>query len=333
MASPLSGRILVTGGAGFIGSALVWALNQRGHTDIVVTDVLGTDEKWKNLVPLKFADYVDAADFRSRLAANPKAFGRFSCAFHLGANSATTERNASHLADNNYAYTKELAAWALAHETRFIYASSAATYGDGARGMDDKSDDLAALRPLNMYGYSKHLFDLHAQRQGWLRQIVGVKYFNVFGPNEDHKADMRSLVHKAFGQIQSTGQLKLFKSEHPDYKDGEQKRDFLYVKDAVEMTIHFAEKAPTAGGLYNLGSGEANTWLTLARAIFAALGKQPAIEFIPLPENLRGKYQYFTQADTSKLRDTGYARPMTPLAEAVRDYVQNYLLPAKKLGE
>lgn len=333
MASPLSGRILVTGGAGFIGSALVWALNQRGHTDIVVTDVLGTDEKWKNLVPLKFADYVEAGDFRSRLAANPKAFGRFSCAFHLGANSATTERNASHLADNNYAYTKELAAWALAHETRFIYASSAATYGDGARGMDDKSDDLAALRPLNMYGYSKHLFDLHAQRQGWLRQIVGVKYFNVFGPNEDHKADMRSLVHKAFGQIQSTGQLKLFKSEHPDYKDGEQKRDFLYVKDAVEMTIHFAEKAPTAGGLYNLGSGEANTWLTLARAIFAALGKQPNIEFIPLPENLRGKYQYFTQADTSKLRDTGYARPMTPLAEAVRDYVQNYLLPAKKLGE
>ncbi len=333
MPSPLSGRILVTGGAGFIGSALVWALNQRGLTDIVVTDVLGTDEKWKNLVPLMFADYVEARDFRSRLAADPKAFGRFSCAFHLGANSATTERDASHLADNNYAYTKELAAWALAHETRFIYASSAATYGDGSRGMDDKSDDLAALRPLNMYGYSKHLFDVHAQRQGWLRQIVGVKYFNVFGPNEDHKADMRSLVHKAFGQIQTTGQLKLFKSEHPDYKDGEQMRDFLYVKDAVEMTIHFAEKAPTAGGLYNLGSGEANTWLTLARAIFAALGKDPQIEFIPLPENLRGKYQYFTQADTSKLRGTGYARPMTPLAEAVRDYVQNYLLPAKKLGE
>ncbi|MBX3738005.1 MAG: ADP-glyceromanno-heptose 6-epimerase [Candidatus Didemnitutus sp.] len=333
MSSPLSGRILVTGGAGFIGSALVWALNRRGLTDIVVTDILGSDEKWKNLVPLKFADYVEAADFRARLAANDKSFGRFSAIFHLGANSATTERNASHLIDNNFNFTKELAAWALAHETRFIYASSAATYGDGERGMDDKSEDLAALRPLNMYGYSKHLFDLHAQRQGWLKRIVGVKYFNVYGPNEDHKGDMRSLVNKAFAQISATGQLKLFKSERPDYRDGEQKRDFLYVKDAVEMTIHFAEKNPVAAGLYNLGSGEANTWLALAHAIFSGMGRKPNIEFIDLPENLRGKYQYFTQADTAKLRATGYDRPMTPLRDAVHDYVQNYLTPAKKLGE
>ncbi|MBI5423544.1 MAG: ADP-glyceromanno-heptose 6-epimerase [Opitutae bacterium] len=333
MPSPLSGRILVTGGAGFIGSALVWALNQRGITDIVVTDVLGSDEKWKNLVPLKFADYVEAGDFRARLATNDKAFGRFTAVFHLGANSATTERNASHLIDNNFNYTKELAAWALAHEIRFIYASSAATYGDGERGMDDKSENLAVLRPLNMYGYSKHLFDLHAQRQGWLKRIVGVKYFNVYGPNEDHKGDMRSLVNKAFGQITATGKLKLFKSERPDYKDGEQKRDFLYVKDAVEMTIHFAEKKPTAAGLYNLGSGEANTWLALAHAIFSGMGRKPDIEFIDLPENLRGKYQYFTQADTSKLRASGYDRPMTPLRAAVHDYVQNYLTPAKKLGE
>lgn len=333
MSSPLSGRILVTGGAGFIGSALIWALNQRGITDIVATDVLGSDEKWKNLVPLRFTDYVEATDFRTRLAADPKAFGRFTCAFHLGANSATTEKNASHLIDNNYAYTKELAAWALAHDTRFIYASSAATYGDGAQGMDDRSDDLAALRPLNMYGYSKHLFDVHAQHHGWLKRIVGVKYFNVFGPNEDHKGDMRSLVNKAFGQIQSTGQLRLFKSHRPDFKDGEQKRDFLYVKDAVEMTIHFAERAPTVGGLFNLGSGEANTWLGLARAIFAAMGREPQIEFIPMPTELQGKYQYFTQADTSKLRASGYERAMTPLSEAVRDYVQNYLMPGKKLGE
>jgi ADP-L-glycero-D-manno-heptose 6-epimerase len=333
MASPLSGRILVTGGAGFIGSALVWALNQRGFSDIVITDVLGSDEKWKNLVPLKFADYVEAGEFRTRLAADPKSFGRFSCVFHLGANSATTEKNASHLIDNNYAYTKELAAWAIAHDTRFIYASSAATYGDGAQGMDDKCDDLAALRPLNMYGYSKHLFDLHAQRQGWLKRIVGVKYFNVFGPNEDHKADMRSLVHKAFAQIQSTGQLKLFQSHRPDFKHGEQQRDFLYVKDAVEMTIHFAERAPTSGGLYNLGSGQANTWLALARAIFAAMGREPAIEFIPMPAELQGKYQYFTQADISKLRATGYDHALTPLDGAVRDYVQNFLTPGKKLGE
>lgn len=334
MGTPLSGRILVTGGAGFIGSALVWALNQRGITDIVISDLLGTDEKWKNLVPLKFSDYVEATEFRPRLQADAKHFGRFSCVFHLGANSATTEKNAAHLIDNNFAYSKELAEWALKHQdARFIYASSAATYGDGLRGMDDKSDDLDALRPLNMYGYSKHLFDLHAQRQGWLKRIVGVKYFNVYGPNEDHKAGMRSLVNKAFAEITSTGRLGLFKSERADYKDGEQKRDFLYVKDAVEMTIHFAETAPHATGLFNLGSGEANTWLALADAIFAAMGRETQVWFKPLPDELRGKYQYFTQADITKLRDSGYTRALTPLAEAVRDYVQNYLTPGKKLGE
>jgi ADP-L-glycero-D-manno-heptose 6-epimerase len=329
----LNGRILVTGGAGFIGSALIHALNQRGHSDIVVTDLLGQDEKWKNLVPLKFADYVEAAAFRQRLHAHAGAFGKFSAVFHLGACSATTEKNATYLADNNYEFTKELAAWTLGQHGRFVYASSAATYGDGAQGMDDKSPDLTSLRPLNMYGYSKHLFDLYAQRHGFLDQIVGVKYFNVFGPNEDHKADMRSLVNKAYQQILLTGRVQLFKSHKPEYKDGEQMRDFLYVKDAVEMTLHFAEQATTSGGLYNLGSGEANTWLTLARAIFAALGRDPNIEFIDMPEILRGKYQYYTRADISKLRATGYTRPMTPLAEAVRDYVQEYLATGKKLGE
>ena len=331
--STLSGRILVTGGAGFIGSALVWALNQRGHTDIVIADFLGSDEKWKNLVPLKFADYVEADSLRRHLAANPAAFGRFSAVFHLGACSATTEKDAGYLIDNNYNVTKELAAWSLEHGARFIYASSAATYGDGTEGMDDQATDLARLRPLNMYGYSKHLFDLHAQREGWLNRIVGVKYFNVYGPNEDHKGDMRSLVNKAYQQILATGRVQLFKSHLPEYKDGEQMRDFLYVKDAVEMTLHFAEKAPTFGGLYNLGSGEANTWLTLTRAIFAALGREPKIEFIDMPEVLRGKYQYFTRAEIAKLRATGYDRAMTPLTEAVRDYVQGYLVTGKKLGE
>ncbi len=331
--SSLNGRILVTGGAGFIGSALIHALNKRGITDIVVTDLLGQDEKWKNLVPLKFADYIDAGNFRQRLHTQAGAFGKFSAVFHLGACSATTEKNATYLGDNNYEFTKELAAWTLAQQGRFIYASSAATYGDGAQGMDDKTPDLHALRPLNMYGYSKHLFDLYAQRQGFLDQIVGVKYFNVFGPNEDHKADMRSLVNKAYQQILVTGRVQLFKSHKPEYKDGEQMRDFLYVKDAVEMTLHFAEKATTSGGLYNLGSGEANTWLTLARAIFTALGREPNIEFIDMPEILRGKYQYFTLADIAKIRATGYSRPMTPLAEAVRDYVQNYLVTGKKLGD
>jgi ADP-L-glycero-D-manno-heptose 6-epimerase len=333
--SSLDGRILVTGGAGFIGSALVWALNQRGHSDIVVTDFLGSDDKWKNLVPLKFADYVEAGEFRRHLTQNAAVFGKFSAVFHLGACSATTERNAAYLADNNYGYTKDLAAWSLAQGARFIYASSAATYGDGAQGMDDSDPNLYRLRPLNMYGYSKHLFDLHAQRVGWLAQIVGVKYFNVFGPNEDHKGDMRSLVNKAYQQILSSGRVQLFKSHKSDFKDGEQMRDFLYVKDAVEMTLHFAAhpQGERAGGLYNLGSGQANTWLTLTRAIFTALGRPPEIEFIEMPEILRGKYQYFTQADVTKLRATGYSRAMTALDDAVRDYVQGYLVPQKKLGE
>lgn len=331
--SSLHGRILVTGGAGFIGSALIWALNQRGLTDIVVADFLGQDEKWKNLVPLKFADYVEADVVRSRLQQSPTAFGRFSAVFHLGACSATTEKNAAYLIDNNFGYTKELAAWALAQNARFIYASSAATYGDGAHGMDDRTSDLSALRPLNMYGYSKHLFDLYAQRHGFLDRIVGVKYFNVFGPNEDHKGEMRSLVNKAYQQILTTGHVQLFKSYRPEFKDGEQKRDFLYIKDAVAMTIHFADTATTAGGLYNLGSGEANTWLTLAGAIFSALGRPPKIDFIEMPEVLRGKYQYFTQADVSKLRGTGYTKAITPLIDAVRDYVQHHLVPGKKLGD
>jgi ADP-L-glycero-D-manno-heptose 6-epimerase len=283
-------------------------------------------------VPLKYADYVEADVLRNRLAGKSTAFGKISAVFHLGACSATTERNAAYLVDNNYAYTKELAGWALASGARFIYASSAATYGDGAQGMDDRSGDITRLRPLNMYGYSKHLFDLHAQREGWLERIVGVKYFNVFGPNEDHKGDMRSLVNKAYRQILATGRVGLFKSHHPDYKDGEQMRDFLYVKDAVQMTLHFAEAATNVGGLYNLGSGEANTWLSLTRAIFAALEREPAIDFIDMPEALRGKYQYYTRADISKLRSTGFERPMTSLTDAVRDYVQNYLAVEKKLG-
>jgi ADP-L-glycero-D-manno-heptose 6-epimerase len=329
----LDGRILVTGGAGFIGSALVWALNQRGRTDIVVTDVDRAGPKERNLAPLRFADFVGAAEFRARLAANPDAFGAFSAAFHLGACSATTEMDVAYLADNNTAYTRELAAWALARGTRFIYASSAATYGDGSGGMDDRDPDLARLRPLNPYGDSKHHFDLEAQRRGWLDRIVGLKYFNVFGPNEDHKGDMRSVVHKACGQIRATGRVQLFRSHRPDYADGEQRRDFLYVKDAVAMTLHFAEGGAGAGGLFNLGSGEAHTWLELVRAVFAALGREPRIEFIEMPAALRDKYQYFTRADISKLRASGYARPGTPLADAVADYVRHYLVPDKRLGE
>ncbi len=325
-------RILVTGGAGFIGSALIWALNQRGQENILVTDVLGTDEKWKNLVALKYADYLDAADLLARVTDKPESLGKFDVIYHLGANSATTERDAGHLMKNNFEYTKTLAHWAIATGARFVYASSAATYGDGEQGMDDKAEDISKLRPLNMYGYSKHLFDLYAQRAGIAKRIVGLKYFNVYGPNENHKGDMRSVVNKAFDQIRSTGRVQLFKSHRPDYKDGEQERDFLYVKDAVNMTMFLASQ-PLAGGLYNLGSGEARTWLQLVNAIFSALGLPPQIDFIDMPEQLREKYQYHTCADISKVRALGYKDTITPINDAVADYVKNYLAPSKLLGD
>ena len=324
-------RILVTGGAGFIGSAIVWALNERGFENILVCDRLHSDEKWKNLVPLKFADYIDADDLMTAVKRGDD-LGGVAKVFHLGACSATTELDADYLMRNNFEFTKQLALWSLAQEARFVYASSAATYGDGAHGMDDKSADLNRLRPLNMYGYSKHLFDLYAQRHGILDQIVGLKYFNVYGPNENHKSDMRSVVNKAFAQIQETGKVGLFKSYRPDYEHGRQQRDFLYVKDAVAMTL-FLSDHPEAGGLFNIGSGVANSWVDLAEAIFAALDREPVIEFVEMPEGLREKYQYHTLADITKLRSTGYEAQITTLRDAVADYVQNHLAKGLSLGE
>ncbi len=326
-------RILVTGGAGFIGSAIVWELNRRGCENIVIADRLGTDEKWRNLVPLKFADYIDGLDLLAQL---PKSgaggLPRFDHIIHLGACSATTEKDSDYLMRNNFDYTRQLCDWALSEGTRFVYASSAATYGDGAHGMDDRLADLSLLRPLNMYGYSKHLFDQYAAQRGWLDKIVGLKYFNVFGPNEDHKSDMRSVVHKSWGQIRDTGRIQLFRSHRPDYEDGKQQRDFLYVKDAVQMTLHLAETS-TAGGLFNLGSGVPHTWVDLAEAIFAAAGLPADIEFVDMPEQLRAKYQYFTCADIGKLRATGYQDNVTTLQDAVSDYVVNYLKDDKRLGD
>lgn len=324
-------RILVTGGAGFIGSALVWALNQRGLTDIVVADFVVTPDKQRNLAGLKFAEFVEAGEFRARIARQARAFDRFSHIFHLGACSSTTETNEAYLLDNNFNVTRELAAWALAQGTRFVYASSAATYGDGSQGMSD-SGDITAFRPLNAYARSKQMFDLYAKQNGLLERIVGLKYFNVFGPNEDHKGDMRSLVHKSYQEVLRSGKITLFKSHRPDYADGEQKRDFLYVKDAVEMTLHLGLGADISGGLYNLGSGEPNTWNTLAGAIFAALGRPAAIEYVDMPEVLREKYQYFTRADVAKLRASGFVRPITPLPNAVLDYVRNYLITGCRLS-
>jgi ADP-L-glycero-D-manno-heptose 6-epimerase len=248
----------------------------------------------------------------------------------MGACSSTTETNASFLIRNNYEFTRDLATWALGQKTRFVYASSAATYGDGSAGMDDDAGGLDQLRPLNLYGYSKHLFDLHARRAGFLNRTVGLKYFNVFGPNEGHKGDMRSLVHKSSGQVQTEGVIRLFKSYRSDFRDGEQKRDFLYVKDAVAMTLHLAT-SKRAGGLFNIGSGRARTWLDLARAVFVALNRKPKIEFIEMPEAIRDKYQYFTQANLVRLRAAGYTAPVTSLEDAVSDYVRNYLVPDQRL--
>ena len=333
--SSASPTILVTGGAGLIGSALIHALNLRGREDILVTDVLGKDAKWRNLSPLRFADYQQADDFLDRLECDPESLDSIRTVYHLGACSATTETDAGYLMENNFGYTKALARWALPRGIRFVYASSAATCGDGTRGMDDGTGHLETLRPLNPYGYSKHLFDLHARRNGWLQGdhgIAGIKYFNVYGPNEAHKGEMRSLVAKAYEQILETGKVRLFRSHRPDYRDGEQVRDFVYVKDAVAMTIHIAEN-PAANGLFNIGTGTPRTWIDLATALFRALDREPVIEFIDMPDHIRNQYQYHTCADVGRLRATGWNAPAMPLEEAVTDYVRNYLVPGKHLGE
>jgi len=244
--------------------------------------------------------------------------------FHLGACSDTTETNASYLIKNNYEYSKLLAQWATDAGIRFIYASSAATYGDGSAGFSDDQEKIEILKPLNMYGYSKHLFDLWARRTGLLKKLVGLKYFNVFGPNEYHKADMRSFVIKAFEQIIATGKVRLFKSYKPEYADGEQLRDFIYVKDAVDMTLFFYDN-PQISGLFNIGTGKARTWNDLAKAVFAAMGKEPNIEYIEMPDSIRNQYQYFTEADIANLRKAGCDKETTPLEDAIKDYVQNYL--------
>jgi len=315
--------IIVTGGAGFIGSALIAALNRRQITDILVIDELACNQKWKNLRNLSFADYVEKDDFL-QMVVEGKLAGPIEAVFHHGACTDTTETNASYLIKNNYEYSKLLAQWASNANIRIIYASSAATYGDGSAGFSDDQEKIENLRPLNMYGYSKHLFDLWACRAKLLKKIVGLKYFNVFGPNEYHKADMRSFVIKAFEQIKTTGKVRLFKSYKPQYADGEQLRDFIYVKDAVDMTLFFLDN-PKLAGLFNIGTGKARSWNDLTKAVFAAMGKKPNIEYIDMPESIRNQYQYYTCAEMTKLHKAGYDKKTSSLEDAVKDYVQNYL--------
>ncbi len=316
--------IIVTGGAGFIGSVCVWRLNQDGIDDIIIVDHLASSEKWKNLASLRFQDYCDRAEFITRLESG-EFKNDIDLLFHFGACSSTTEIDAEYLMENNYRYSVRIGRWWNTHRgTRLIYASSAATYGSGGQGYSDDEKTLHLLRPLNMYGYSKHLFDLYALRNGWFSEIVGLKYFNVFGPNENHKGDMRSVINKAYPVLRDKGKMTLFESHRPEYKHGEQRRDFIYVKDAVEMTLFFMENR-TAAGIYNIGTGAARSWNDVAQAMFAAAGRPPRIDYVPMPEIIRDKYQYFTQADLKKLRDAGCSYECRPLEDTVNEYIRQYL--------
>jgi ADP-L-glycero-D-manno-heptose 6-epimerase len=308
--------IIVTGGAGFIGSAFVWKLNQEGIEDIVIVDRLGTTDKWKNLVNLRFEDYIYKDDFFNMLCDDAVSFD-VSAIVHMGACSSTTERDADYLWENNFLYTRTLAEWAIERNIRFIYASSAATYGDGKQGFSDDHSKIKALKPINMYGYSKQVFDLWVLRKQLENKITGIKFFNVFGPNEYHKADMTSVIFKAFHQIKETGKVK-------EYKDGGQMRDFVYVKDCINV-LWWLFKNPEVNGIFNLGTGKARTWNDLIRAVFDAMGFETNIKYIEMPQDLRNQYQYFTQAEMDKLHAAGCPVTFSPLEDSVRDYVVNYL--------
>lgn len=314
---------IVTGGAGFIGSALIWKLNQEGVDDILVVDNLGHGDKWKNLVNRRYSDYLHKTTFLQML--QRKTLDNARAVLHMGACSSTTEQDAEYLMENNYRYTKVLAEFCLRNQIRFIYASSAATYGDGELGFDDDPAKLGKLKPLNMYGYSKHLFDLWALRNNLLQNMVGLKFFNVFGPNEYHKDDMKSVVCKAFTQISNSGELQLFKSHRPDYAHGEQKRDFIYVKDCAEV-VWWLLQHPEVNGIYNLGRGRAQSWNELAAAVFTAMERPFAVKYIDMPETIREKYQYFTQARMDRLTSAGCPVQFADLAAGVADYVQSYLM-------
>ena len=315
--------IAVTGGAGFIGSCFVWKLNQMGIDDILVVDHLRENDKWKNLVGKKFNDYLDKESFIDSCA-DGCFDDSIETIVHIGACSSTTETDTNYLMENNYQYTKLLAEYCLVRDIKFFYASSAATYGDGELGFSDEDETTPNYRPLNMYGYSKHLFDLWTLKNEFQGKITGFKFFNVFGPNEYHKDSMRSLVHKAFPNARDKHKVCLFKSYNPEYSDGGQTRDFVYVKDVLNVMAYFFEH-PDIGGIYNIGTGKAQSWNDLANAIFDALNVKGEIEYIDMPDELKDKYQYFTEADLTKLRRAGCNYEFMSLEDSIADYVQNYL--------
>lgn len=322
---------IVTGAAGLIGSGIIWGLNQKNITDILAVDHLAQSEKWKNLRALRYADYMERDDFLTKLLSGGFDDCNIEGIFHLGACSATTELDATYLIHNNFEYTKHLAEFAAKRDIRMVYASSCATYGDGEYGYKDDEAEIEKLRPLNMYGYSKQLFDLWAKQSGVLNKIAGCKFSNVYGANEHHKGDMRSVVMRTYEQLTADGKMRLFRSYKPEYKDGEQMRDFLYIKDAVEMVLFLFESG--ACGLFNIGSGRAETWNALASAGFKALNLPVNIEYVDMPESLKAKYQYYTCTDMDKLRALGWIKEATSLEDAVYDYYVNYQIPNKLLGD
>lgn len=323
--------LIVTGAAGFIGCNLVEALNKRGYDNLLLVDHLGSSQKWRNLVGLKYSDYLDRQAFIEQVDKGQIPYPKM--LFHLGACSSTIETDCDYLVENNYRYSRRLAQWCVGSGSHMIMASSAATYGDGALGYDDDVSRLDLLRPLNMYGYSKHLFDKWAVKAGaYSQRLVGLKFFNVYGPHEDHKGSMRSMVWKAYQQICETGKVKLFKSERPEYADGFQQRDFVYVEDAVKVMLHFFDH-PELSGLYNCGSGRASSWVELVTAVFKSMGREPQIEFVEMPRSIAANYQYYTKANTHKLRSTGgYSEEFMSVEDGVAKYVTEYLLKGTWVG-
>jgi ADP-L-glycero-D-manno-heptose 6-epimerase len=314
----------VTGGAGFIGSVLVWKLNELGEKDILVVDQHAENSpKWANLKMRQYSRYVESDKFLGLLK-DGSLDGKVKAVFHMGACSDTTEQNKSFLDDNNLEYTKKIALWCVANGAYLAYASSAATYGDGELGFSDDDKLTPKLKPLNLYGQSKLDFDIWALKNGYDKLITGFRFFNVYGPNEYHKGHMRSLAEKGYYQIRDTGKIKLFKSYKKEYPDGGQKRDFIYVKDVAEAMMWFY-KNPQWKGIYNLGSGKAQSWNDLAEALFLAMGKPKNIEYVEMPDNLKNQYQYFTEADLTKLRSTGCPTSFGDLKKGAGDYVKNYL--------
>lgn len=323
--STLKNQILITGAAGMIGSGVVRHLNDLGCYNLLLVDDLKQSDKWKNLVGKQFIDLISRHKIFEHLAGRDT---EIDAVIHLGACSDTMENNADYLMENNFRFSIRLAEWALQFNKRFIYASSAATYGDGSKGFSDDEVSLSDLRPINMYAFSKQLVDLWMKREGVLNRVTGLKYFNVFGPNEYHKGRMASMVLKMADIARQEGVIRLYKSNEPDrFADGEQVRDFIYLKDAVKMTCDFLN-APLFG-IYNIGQGRATSWNELARALFSALDKPADIRYIEMPATLNGQYQNYTCADMKKTFGVNQLK-MTPIFEAVREYVNDYLLKSER---